>query len=319
MSKEIDCFYANRTTGKLTSKCIECYSILRKARYLKHYVEEKANAVKYRNLNPLYGKEYNKKYAIEHREEIYRNVKARHQRNPEKRKTYGNQRRMENIWLHLWQKAKVRAKRKDMEFSITKEEIKVLIRTHCPVLGIEFDLNDKTKMALMSLDRIDNSKGYISGNVEIISYKANSIKSNGSLEDFEKLVSFYDNLNLINNREYLADKKSKQKARRLLNGSTAGVGRRNISYSLTKSDKSILCSLIPKLCPVFGIEIVINNKKRADNSLSIDRIDNSKGYELGNLIFVSWKANRLKSSSTIEDLKNIVAYINKRKASLAAA
>jgi hypothetical protein len=38
-----------------------------------------------------------------------------------------------------------------------------------------------------SLDRIDNNKGYIKGNVEVISWKANIMKSNASPEE---LVEF---------------------------------------------------------------------------------------------------------------------------------
>ena len=40
-----------------------------------------------------------------------------------------------------------------------------------------------------SLDRIDNTKGYVPGNLQVISYRANQLKSDGTLEEFRKLVA----------------------------------------------------------------------------------------------------------------------------------
>jgi hypothetical protein len=40
----------------------------------------------------------------------------------------------------------------------------------------------------MSFDRIDPTKGYIKGNVQIVSQRANRIKSNSTLEEFEEMA-----------------------------------------------------------------------------------------------------------------------------------
>lgn len=41
-----------------------------------------------------------------------------------------------------------------------------------------------------TLDRIVPEKGYVKGNVAVISHKANRIKNNGSLEELEAVVSY---------------------------------------------------------------------------------------------------------------------------------
>lgn len=86
-------------------------------------------------------------------------------------------------------KAKRHAKEAGMEFNLTKENIR--IPTHCPILGIPiiFGLN-KCCDNSPSIDRFDSSKGYIPDNVNVISWRANRLKNNGNLSEFEKLVSW---------------------------------------------------------------------------------------------------------------------------------
>lgn len=88
---------------------------------------------------------------------------------------------------------KQRAKKKGLEFNISIEDFPTRVDV-CPYLGIPvtygINVNGKNdnKINNFSIDRIDNSKGYVHGNVQIISYRANTLKANGTLEEFEKLV-----------------------------------------------------------------------------------------------------------------------------------
>ena len=60
----------------------------------------------------------------------------------------------------------------------------------CPVLGMPMKFNDKGRMPdSFSIDRFDNNKGYVVGNMRVISLRANSLKSNASLSEMEKLVT----------------------------------------------------------------------------------------------------------------------------------
>jgi hypothetical protein len=85
--------------------------------------------------------------------------------------------------------AKKRAKRKGLEFTIDKAD--VVIPTHCPITGLEIVINKgRCGKNSPSLDRIDNSKGYIPGNVAVISNHANHCKSNLSVEEINRLCRY---------------------------------------------------------------------------------------------------------------------------------
>lgn len=89
--------------------------------------------------------------------------------------------------------AKSRAVKKGLEYTITKEDIQD-IPQFCPVLGLEllYGNTGKLKPESASIDRFDNSKGYIPGNVRIISYQANHLKSNGTIEEFKKIIKYME-------------------------------------------------------------------------------------------------------------------------------
>ena len=100
----------------------------------------------------------------------------------------------------MWQCAKRRAYNKGIEFNITKEDI--IIPSHCPVLGIPIsrDGNCKCMDNSPSLDRIDNSKGYIKGNICVISWRANSIKNVGSIDEHQKIIDYMKSFSRIIDR-----------------------------------------------------------------------------------------------------------------------
>lgn len=62
--------------------------------------------------------------------------------------------------------------------------------THCPLLGMELNYNGGQGQSFnnASLDRIDSSKGYVKGNVLVISHYANQIKNCADLPTLEMLV-----------------------------------------------------------------------------------------------------------------------------------
>ncbi len=97
--------------------------------------------------------------------------------------------RLANPEKYLFRKAQWHSRQSSREFNIDVEDIK--IPTHCPVLGIPIILGlDKSCDNSPSIDRFDSTKGYVKGNVNVISWRANRLKSDGTLEEFEKLIDW---------------------------------------------------------------------------------------------------------------------------------
>ena len=93
----------------------------------------------------------------------------------------------------IWCNAKKRAKQKGLDFNIELGDIPE-IPERCPVLGIKIKSNTTNAPldSSPSLDRIDSSKGYIKGNVRIISNRANRIKADATVEELRKVLENYE-------------------------------------------------------------------------------------------------------------------------------
>ena len=91
--------------------------------------------------------------------------------------------------------ARGRSKKKGILFDL--EFVDITIPETCPLLGIPLRMGKRTAgFDSPTLDRIDPSKGYVKGNVWVISRRANMIKSDASIEEIEmvarKLRAFLD-------------------------------------------------------------------------------------------------------------------------------
>lgn len=81
-------------------------------------------------------------------------------------------------------------KNQGIPFSITAKELGPMPEA-CPILGIPLIMGDKVVGPNSpTIDRIDPNGGYVPGNVMIVSFRANTIKHNASLEELEKVVEF---------------------------------------------------------------------------------------------------------------------------------
>ena len=91
----------------------------------------------------------------------------------------------------------------------------------------------------------------------------------------------------------------------LLQTARVRARRKGLSFEIDISDV-----VIPTICPCLGIQLVWKNdtlKQGSDpNHPTIDRIDPTKGYVKGNVWVISWRANRLKSDATLQELRQLV-------------
>lgn len=159
--KTLDNFTFRKDTGKYRSVCHEC------------------RRKEYKNNKELRNK------AIKRAKEYYKN-------NKQKVLTLRKQRYKENLQKALYKSAKDRAKKKNIPFNIDIEDI--IIPERCPVFGFEFEIGTKDKQKSPSLDRIIPEKGYVKGNIIVVSLKANTMKNNATLNEIKQLYNFYKNI-----------------------------------------------------------------------------------------------------------------------------
>lgn len=95
----------------------------------------------------------------------------------------------ENVEKRMLNLARKRARKVGLEFSITIEDI--VIPEICPYLKTKLITSNGNGQNSnnVSLDRIDSSKGYIKGNVQVISHLANSMKNNASKEQLVRFAT----------------------------------------------------------------------------------------------------------------------------------
>jgi hypothetical protein len=92
--------------------------------------------------------------------------------------------------------AKFRAKGKGLPFNLTIDYLLSIVTDSCPVFNtvFKFSGNKFARDESPSLDRIDPAKGYVQGNVVVISNKANNIKSAYKSKDLYKVAEWLEQI-----------------------------------------------------------------------------------------------------------------------------
>jgi Skp family chaperone for outer membrane proteins len=154
-----------------------------KAANAKYYKENsdkvKASNAKYRAENPEKKKANNARWYAENSEKCKAKDARWRAENPEKCRAIQSKYRTKNLQKTLVSSAKRRAKAKGLPFDLESSDVFIPVR--CPALGLVIKrevgpIADNSAQ----LDRVIPAKGYVKGNVQILSARANRVKSDAT-------------------------------------------------------------------------------------------------------------------------------------------
>lgn len=163
--------------------------------YRQYYEQNKERKLAYSKVR---GKEYReenkdkvqskrKEYYERNKETIREKESARrseqYRNNPKQNLAKQKEWKINNPERYLLQGAKARAKKQGVPFDITYQDI--VIPEYCPYLGCKLEMF--SEWSSPSLDKKIPSLGYVKGNIQVISTKANTMKNNATQDE---LVTF---------------------------------------------------------------------------------------------------------------------------------
>lgn len=98
-----------------------------------------------------------------------------------------------SIYRKRFSRWKYKGEKSKWEWNLEFEDLE--FPTHCPLLGLELLYTGGRGQTSenASLDRIDPTVGYVKGNVWIISYRANRLKNDATLEELEFMLENWRN------------------------------------------------------------------------------------------------------------------------------
>lgn len=128
--------------------------------------------------------EYQKEYRLKNKEKLR-----------EYNLAYQKQYYLDKSHMYTFWQVRARAKKLGLPFDITPEDC--IPPEVCPILGIPLFRNhgeNKPSANSPSLDRIVPSEGYVKGNVQVISQRANIMKNDASIEELRRFADWVKTL-----------------------------------------------------------------------------------------------------------------------------
>jgi translation initiation factor 2B subunit (eIF-2B alpha/beta/delta family) len=161
----------NESTIKEKIKERAAHTSEKRKEYLKEYLEKNKEVLK----------EKKKLYREKNKKQLQEKVSSRY-----------NKIKNENPEIILLYNARARAKKYGIPFSITVEDI--VIPEICPILKISLTVS-KSKVSPNSptIDKIVPELGYVKGNIQVISHRANMMKSDASIEELKLFSKWIEN------------------------------------------------------------------------------------------------------------------------------
>jgi len=117
-------------------------------------------------------------------------------RDSELKRFYEN--RIETWAYQISSNIRHRARKSGIEASITAEFLTSIATTHCPIFGVELIYRNlrqgRRSPNSASVDRIDPTRGYVEGNMCIISSRANRIKNDATAAELRQIADWLDSV-----------------------------------------------------------------------------------------------------------------------------
>lgn len=137
----------------------------------------------YRKNNKEKIKKVKQKWYEENKERLKAKMKEYNLKFPEKIAETRRKWADKNVEKRMLRSSKSRAIRDNILFNLEVSDI--MVPSKCPILNMELKHNNRksAKYNSPSLDRIDNNKGYIKGNIQVISYRANTMKGDATPQE----------------------------------------------------------------------------------------------------------------------------------------
>jgi hypothetical protein len=205
IEKDESGFYVRKETGKLRNKCKKCDGKTMKRHYVGRSLEQIVlGEITYQdwvNKNKEY---WNKndpflnpapKKCCQCKKELPRANFYRYGRNADGlgprcikcMYASGARQREREPEKAMFRNTRSHARSKGIDFNIGPDDIK--IPEFCPILGLKLCKGKgKPQDSSPSVDRIDPSKGYIKGNIRVISNRANRLKCDATAAEMEKVL-----------------------------------------------------------------------------------------------------------------------------------
>ena len=83
---------------------------------------------------------------------------------------------------------------------------------------------------------------------------------------------------------------------------------RKLDFSLTLTDVENLWAFQKGLCAYSGVELT--TEPGSTHKVTLDRVDSSLGYELGNVVLCSYRINLMKSDMSLDEFKKLVELVS---------
>lgn len=94
---------------------------------------------------------------------------------------------MGKLTATYWYRVEANAKMREIPVHVTQKEVAVLFDKQdgkCALTGVQLILDAPIEQITASLDRIDSSRGYVTGNVQWVHKKVNKMKNDMDSSEF---------------------------------------------------------------------------------------------------------------------------------------